>query len=105
MAWAETEEAAAQAAWETSRWALTGWKVMSELPNPVNFEAASQTVTVDDVRGQFACGPDLAGKVAAAKEYADAGFDHLVMQNVGPDQHGFLEWAADGLVPQVRALG
>src|SRR4051794_23946248 len=45
LAWAEDEERAVQAALETSRWAVTGWKVMSELPNPVNFEAAAQTVT------------------------------------------------------------
>ncbi|MFC3687163.1 TIGR03557 family F420-dependent LLM class oxidoreductase [Aquipuribacter hungaricus] len=104
MAWAETEQAAAASAWETSRWALTGWKVMSELPNPVNFEAASQTVTLDDVRGQFACGPGLEDKVAKARTYADAGFDHLVMQNVGPDQHAFLDWASDGLLGAVRGL-
>ena len=104
MAWAETEDAAVQAALQTSRWSLSGWKVMSELPNPVNFEAASQTVTLDDVRGQFACGPDLEDKVAQAQTYAEAGFDHLVMQNVGPDQHGFLEWASDGLVDRVRGL-
>ena len=59
---------------------------------------------MDDVRGQFACGPGLDDKLAAAQEYADAGFDHLVMQNVGPDQHGFLEWASEGLVDRVRGL-
>jgi G6PDH family F420-dependent oxidoreductase len=44
LAWAPDEDTAAQALLETSRWALTGWKVMSELPNPVNFDAASATV-------------------------------------------------------------
>jgi G6PDH family F420-dependent oxidoreductase len=39
MAWAPDEHTAAKAALDTSRWALAGWKVMSELPNPVNFAA------------------------------------------------------------------
>ena len=42
---------------EKSKWALTGWKVMSELPNPVNFEAATATVPREAVAQQFACGP------------------------------------------------
>jgi G6PDH family F420-dependent oxidoreductase len=37
VAWAPDEHEAAQAVLSTTRWALTGWKVMSELPNPVNF--------------------------------------------------------------------
>ncbi|WP_018500254.1 hypothetical protein [Parafrankia discariae] len=34
---------------------------MSELPNPVNFAAATTTVTEEDVRSRFACGPDPDG--------------------------------------------
>jgi len=49
--------AAAKAALSTNRWGLTGWKVMSELPNPVNFEAATTTVREEDMIAQFACGP------------------------------------------------
>lgn len=105
LAWAPDEQSAAEAALDTSRWALTGWKVMSELPNPVNFEAASSTVTLDDVRGQFSCGPDMDAHVEKARTYAEAGYDRLVLMNVGPDQHGFLEAASDGLVERVRGLG
>lgn len=58
VAWAPDENSAAQAALEMSRWAVTGWKVMSELPNPVNFAAASATVRENDILSQFACGAD-----------------------------------------------
>lgn len=104
MAWAEDADAAAQEAWETSRWAVTGWKVMSELPNPVNFDAASSTVTLDDIREQFSCGPDLDLHVKQFQPYVDAGYDRLVVQNAGPDQHGFLDAAAGELVGRIRAL-
>src|SRR5574340_16214 len=45
VAWAPDREQAADAAWTTNRWGPTGWKVMSELPNPMNFEAASATAS------------------------------------------------------------
>ncbi|SCG60223.1 TIGR03557 family F420-dependent LLM class oxidoreductase [Micromonospora halophytica] len=105
MAWAPDEQQAVQAAWQTSRWAVTGWKVMSELPNPVNFEAASRTVTEDDIRQQFAIGPDPDVHVAAVRTYAEAGFDHLVLQNAGPDPDGFLDFYRDTLADRLRALG
>jgi G6PDH family F420-dependent oxidoreductase len=105
LAWATDEDAGAQEAWRTSRWALTGWKVMSELPNPVNFEAAASTVTVDDVKQQFTCGPDVERHVAAVRTYVDAGFDHIVLQNAGPDQDGFMDFFAKDLAPRLRSLG
>ncbi|WP_431726902.1 TIGR03557 family F420-dependent LLM class oxidoreductase [Verrucosispora sp. TAA-831] len=105
MAWATDEEQAVRAAWETSRWAVTGWKVMSELPNPVNFEAAARTVTPDDIRAQFAVGPDPDTYVQAVRTYVDAGFDHIVLQNAGPDPDGFLDFFRDVLAERLRAIG
>lgn len=92
VAWAPTEEAAVKEAHRTTRWAVTGWKVMAELPNPVNFEAASATVTEDDVRKTFVCGPDPARYVESIQQYRDAGFDHIVLMNAGPDPDGFLDF-------------
>lgn len=105
LAWAPDEGEAVRAAWQTSRWAVTGWKVMSELPNPVNFEAASRTVTEDDIRRQFAVGPDPDRHLTAIRKYADAGFDHLVLQNAGPDPDGFLDFYRDTLADRLRTLG
>ncbi|WP_428964892.1 TIGR03557 family F420-dependent LLM class oxidoreductase [Micromonospora fluostatini] len=105
LAWALDEEQAVRAAWQTSRWSVTGWKVMSELPNPVNFDAASRTVTEADIRQQFAVGPAPETHVAAVRTYVDAGFDHLVLQNAGPDPDGFLDFYRDTLADRLRALG
>ncbi|MFI7551500.1 TIGR03557 family F420-dependent LLM class oxidoreductase [Micromonospora sediminimaris] len=105
LAWAPDEQQAVRAAWETSRWAVTGWKVMSELPNPVNFDAASRTVTEDDIRQQFAVGPDPDVHVQAVQTYVDAGFDHIVLQNAGPDPDGFLDFFQDVLATRLRSLG
>ena len=72
-----------QAALETSRWAVTGWKVMSELPNPVNFEAATSYVDERAIRDLFAVGPQVETLVRAVRSYAEAGFDRLVLMNAG----------------------
>jgi G6PDH family F420-dependent oxidoreductase len=104
LAWAPDEDSAAQAVLETTRWALTGWKVMAELPNPVNFAAATTTVRTEDIKGQFACGPDLDRHLASAQQFVDAGFDHLVLMNAGPDPHGFLEFFGNELAEPLRKL-
>ncbi|UQU62029.1 TIGR03557 family F420-dependent LLM class oxidoreductase [Couchioplanes caeruleus] len=104
MAWARTEEAGVQEALKTTRWAVTGWKVMSELPNPVNFDAASQTVREEDIREQFAVGPDAEPYVEAVKKYVEAGYDHIVLQNAGPDPEGFIDFFQKDLGDKLRAL-
>ncbi|RZS68504.1 G6PDH family F420-dependent oxidoreductase [Agromyces ramosus] len=102
LAWAETEDAAVQAAFESSRWSLTGWKVMSELPNPANFEAASTVVRPEDVAAAMPCGPDAAKHLEAIREYERVGYDHVVLTNSGPDPDGFMDFFARELRP---ALG
>ncbi|MEU9980980.1 TIGR03557 family F420-dependent LLM class oxidoreductase [Streptomyces sp. NPDC050856] len=104
MAWAPDERGAAKAALETSRWAVTGWKVMSELPNPVNFEAATTTVREEDILEKFACGPDPARYTEVAQGFVDAGFDMLVMQNAGPDPDGFIDFYRRELDGRIRGL-
>ncbi|NJP30891.1 TIGR03557 family F420-dependent LLM class oxidoreductase [Micromonospora thermarum] len=104
MAWAPDEKTAVQAVLETSRWMVTGWKVMSELPNPVNFDAASAHVEEHHVRELFAIGPDPAVHVEAVRRYVEAGYDHIVLQNSGPDPDGFLDFFATDLAGRLRAL-
>jgi G6PDH family F420-dependent oxidoreductase len=104
LAWALDEQRAVRAALETSRWALTGWKVMSELPNPANFAAATTWVEEHHVRRHFAVGPDPQAHVRAVRAYVEAGFDHIVLSNAGPDPDGFLDFFASDLAGRLRAL-
>lgn len=104
VAWATDERTAAQAVLDTTRWALTGWKVMSELPNPVNFEAATATVREDDVLSAFACGPEPDRYAEVAQEFVDAGFDRLVVMNAGPEPDGFFDFYQRELDGRLRQL-
>lgn len=104
LAWAPDEQVAVSAVLEKSAFALTGWKVMAELPNPVNFEAATAGVGPEQARERFACGPDVKRHLQVAQQYVDAGFDHLVMMNAGPDPDGFIDFFALELAAPLRAL-
>jgi G6PDH family F420-dependent oxidoreductase len=104
LAWARDEDSAVRAVLETSSFSLTGWKVMSELPNPANFEAATAAITPGQVREQFACGPDPQRHLDVARQYAGAGFDHLVAMNAGPDPDGFMDFFTSELAGPMRAL-
>ena len=52
---------------ELFRFGLLSWKVLAELPNPINFEAAAEFISVDAVREAFACGPDVERHVEVAR--------------------------------------
>ena len=92
VCWAEDESTARKTALQMWRFGVPGWKVMAELPSPVNFESATQTVREDDVAELVACGPDVAKFVDGVKEFVDAGFDHVAIVQAGPDQAGFLRF-------------
>lgn len=104
LAWADDADTAVQAVLEKNAFALSGWKVMAELPNPANFEAVTALATPDQVRDQFACGPDPKRHLEVAQEFVNAGFDHLVAMNAGPDPDGFVDFFARELAAPLRAL-
>lgn len=98
-------ETALRKARDMLRFTLGGWKVMAELPNPVNFEAATAQVSVDDIRGQVSAGPDPAPHLAQVQTFADAGFDHLALMNAGADVDRFLDYFARELAEPLHELG
>jgi G6PDH family F420-dependent oxidoreductase len=60
------------------------------LPTPAHFEQATSLVTEDMIRESVPCGPDPGAIVAAFREFADAGFDELYVQQIGPRQEEFI---------------
>jgi G6PDH family F420-dependent oxidoreductase len=102
VCWAQDEERALQTAHRYFRFAVPGWKVQSELPNPVNFEAASKTVRPEDVAELVPCGPDPEKYVQGIQKFLDAGFENVAIVQAGPDQEGFIEFWNKELAP---ALG
>ncbi len=72
------------------------------LPTPQHFEQASQLVTEEMLAEETPCGPDLDRHIQAIQEYADAGFDELYVQQIGPEQDGFFEAYREHVLPRFR---
>ncbi len=101
VCWGSDEQAAAETVHRLWRNQLVGGELSQELPMPAHFDQASEHVTVDAVKEQVACGPDPERHVAAIKEYVDAGFDEIYVNQIGPDQAGFFEFFANEVRPRL----
>jgi G6PDH family F420-dependent oxidoreductase len=102
LVWTDDVDQGGETAHERFRFGVPGWKVMSELPNPVNFDAATSTVTVDDVTENVVVGSSTDALTTAFAEWTDAGVQNLAVVQVGDDVDGFLRAWADEIRP---ALG
>ena len=101
VCWAESEEEARRTAFEV--WPTSGLKgpLNQELPLPEHFDAAAEGVTADDVAEVVPHGPDPGPMLEEIRSFADAGFTHAYVHQIGPDQQGFLDFARRELLPQV----
>jgi hypothetical protein len=98
-----SEEAAARTAHKYFRWALTGWPVMAELPDARGFEAATAQISPQVVAEKISCGPSAEKHLAAIRKYVKAGFDHIILVQIGPNQEAFFELFQRELAPALRA--
>jgi coenzyme F420-dependent glucose-6-phosphate dehydrogenase len=99
VCWAESESEARATAhryWPTS--ALKG-TLNQELPLPSHFEAAAKLVTEDMVAKELVCGNDADKHIKAIEEFIDAGYDHIYVHQVGPDQDGFFKFYERSVMP------
>jgi coenzyme F420-dependent glucose-6-phosphate dehydrogenase len=92
VCWAEDEADARRTAAEWWPNAALPGDLSQELALPRHFEQAAQLVSEDDVAEKVACGPDPARHRELIEKYAEAGYDHVYVHQVGPDQEGFLDF-------------
>ena len=71
-----------------------------ELPAPRDFEESAANVTVADVAASTPAGPDPAPYLELIGKYADAGFTHVYVHQIGDNQEEFAEFAARELLPR-----
>jgi G6PDH family F420-dependent oxidoreductase len=99
VSWHPDEAEARRIAHERLRFSAQGWKVMAELPNPTNFEAATEPVTEDQIAEAVPCGDDPKRFVEAIQEYAEAGFEHIAVLPAGDDHEGFIRFWTEEVRP------
>jgi coenzyme F420-dependent glucose-6-phosphate dehydrogenase len=99
VCWAESEEDARRTAFEWWPNAALKGPLGQELALPVHFEQAAEMVTEDDVAEMVVCGPDADRHLEAIAKFDEAGFDHVYVHQVGPDQNGFIDFYAREILP------
>ncbi|MBL6457823.1 TIGR03557 family F420-dependent LLM class oxidoreductase [Belnapia sp. T6] len=102
VCFAPSQEEGLKTARHYSRWAVTGWKVMAELPSTEAFAAATEHVAPEMMAAQVPAGSDPKAFLQAVEKFQKAGFDHLILSQIGPDQAGFIEFFRTGLAPALK---
>jgi coenzyme F420-dependent glucose-6-phosphate dehydrogenase len=105
VCYAPSEAEARRTAHEHWPNAAIGGDLGQELPRPRHFEQAARMVREEEVGEAVPCGPDPAVHLRAIQEYIDAGFDHVYIHQIGPDQERFLAFCEREILPTVRSEG
>lgn len=101
VCWASDEDAAKKTAYEWWPNAGIGGELSQELPLPRHFEQAAKLVAPEDLAEKLPLGPDPDRHVEAIKAFVDAGYDHVYIHQIGPDQDGFFDFFTRELAPRL----
>jgi coenzyme F420-dependent glucose-6-phosphate dehydrogenase len=86
VCWATDEHSALQTACEWWASAAVPGELGQELPLPRHFEQATQLVRDEDIAKAIVCGPDANKHRQKIQDFVDAGYSHVYVHQVGPDQ-------------------
>jgi coenzyme F420-dependent glucose-6-phosphate dehydrogenase len=104
VCYAETESDARRTALEW--WPNAGLRgpLGQELPLPSDFEQAATMVDEETIAQSVVCGPDPDAHLEGIRKFADAGFDHVYVHQVGPDQDAFFDFYATEVLAQAEGI-
>ncbi|MFO7678572.1 MAG: TIGR03557 family F420-dependent LLM class oxidoreductase [Chloroflexota bacterium] len=102
VCWAESEaegENIAARVWPTS--GLKG-EMSQELRTVAHFEQAAKMLDKEDIVENMVCGPDPQKHAEQIQKMIDAGYDHVYIHQIGPDQEGFFRFYEKEVLPAFR---
>lgn len=102
LSYATREDVALKQAHERFAFSAFDWSVNSELRDVAGFDAATKYVRPEDIAANVPCGPDPEKHLEAIEKWVDAGYDHIVLLGVGPDQEGFISFCEKELFPKLK---
>jgi coenzyme F420-dependent glucose-6-phosphate dehydrogenase len=102
VCWAPNERTALDTAMRWWPTAAVKGELMQELPLPRHFEQATEMVTRDQLKEVVVCGPDASRYLEAIGTYEVAGYDHVFIHQVGPDQDKGLEFLAEEVLSELK---
>lgn len=101
VCWAKDENEAAETALKYWGYSALGGQMSQELALPKYYqEAAQKLVTTEHIKQEVVCGPDAAKYHEKIQAYVDAGFTHVYLHQVGPDQEGYMDFAKREILPK-----
>jgi coenzyme F420-dependent glucose-6-phosphate dehydrogenase len=102
VCWAQDEATARRTAKEVWPNAALKGELSQDLRLPAHFEQATADVTEHQVAEDVLCGPDAGRHLEKIREFVDAGFDHVYIHQVGPDQEGFFQFYERQILPAMK---
>ena len=102
VCWAKREDEARRTAHQW--WPTSGLKghLSWEIKTPALFELAVKSVREEDVAESIICGPDPERHLEAIRKFEKAGYDHVYVHQVGPDQEGFFRFYEKSILPALH---
>ncbi|MWV39112.1 TIGR03557 family F420-dependent LLM class oxidoreductase [Natrialba sp. INN-245] len=101
--YAETEDEAIDTVLEYWPNGSLPGELAQELPTPAHFSQAARLVDREDVaESGTTTDPDPQAHVESIEQATDAGYDHVYVHQIGPDQEHALEFYEEDVLPSVR---
>jgi G6PDH family F420-dependent oxidoreductase len=101
VCWGADEAQARRTAHRLWRTEGIGGEAMQVLQLPRQFAQLGELVTEERIGEMLPCGPDPDRHAAALREYLDAGYDEVYVNQIGPDQEGFFRFYAEQVLPRL----
>jgi coenzyme F420-dependent glucose-6-phosphate dehydrogenase len=102
VCWAPDEATAQRIAYEYWPTAAVRGELSQQLPTPAHFEQAAKMVRQEDVAQAVICGPDPERHIAGIREFVEAGYDHVYIHQIGPEQEGFFRFYERDVLSKLR---
>ncbi|SIR04030.1 F420-dependent oxidoreductase, G6PDH family [Haladaptatus litoreus] len=101
ICYTEDEEEAIDTALEN--WPNTSLpgELATELSTPTHFEQATEMVTREDIEeGSIVTDPDPETHLDNLQQFVDAGYDHVYVHQIGPNQEAFFDFYEEEVLPE-----
>jgi G6PDH family F420-dependent oxidoreductase len=102
VCWAASEDEARKTALEYWPNGGISGNHFLELPLPSHFEQGTELVDEETIAKGIVCGPDPEKHLEKIQEFIEAGYDHVYVHQVGPDQDGFFDFYERLVLPALR---
>ena len=69
---------------------------------PAHFEQAAKMAGEEQIVKTVICGPDPERHIQGIQQFVKAGYEHVYVHQVGPDQEGFFSFYERHVLPEFR---